>query len=77
MTSPSGKRCGFAAGGLTRLMQIEQYRSRVEAMLRDALSARRSVEVIFSERRGVEAAYMLAISELATTGAHLEQLLRR
>lgn len=59
------------------LMQIEQYRSRVEAMLRDALSARRSVEVIFSERRGVEAAYMLAISELATTGAHLEQLLRR
>lgn len=56
------------------LMKIDRYRDRLESMLQDRLGTRRRIETIISEKQGIEAACMLAISELAMTGAHLAQL---
>jgi glucokinase len=56
------------------LMNIDRYRDRLESILQDRLGSRRHIEVIITERQGIEAACMLAISELAMTGAHLAQL---
>lgn len=59
------------------MMKIDSYRETLEAMLTRAISSRRPMEVMVSKIRPVDAAYMLAISELANTGLHLDNLLRR
>ena len=59
------------------MMNIDPYRETLETMLSKAISSRRPLEVMVSDKRPVEAAYMLAISELANTGLHLDNLLRR
>ena len=46
----------------------------LQNILRNAL--RKKIDITVSNRRGIEAACMLAISELAATEAYLERLLR-
>ena len=59
------------------LIKIETYRRGLESAIRGSVGPQRQVSVVTSERRGIEAACMLAIGELAATGAHLHQLSKR
>ena len=59
------------------LMKVESYRRGLERTLLEAMGPHRHLKIVVSDRRAVEAAYMLAISELAASGAHLEQLAKR
>ena len=56
------------------LVKNNVYRETLENILRNAL--RKKIDITVSNRRGIEAACMLAISELAATEAYLEPLLR-
>ena len=56
------------------LVKNNVYRETLENVLRNAL--RKKIDMTVSNRRGIEAACMLAISELAATDAYLEPLLR-
>ncbi len=54
------------------LVRIETYRKRLESVFRTLMG--KEIEITMSARRGVEAAYLLAINELAATGVHLKKL---
>ena len=59
------------------LNNISTYRRQLESAIKAAMGRERSINILTSERRGIQAACMLAIGELAATGSHLHQLLKR
>lgn len=59
------------------LFKINAYREYLETILHSAIGSNRPLDVIISAKRPVDAAYMLAISELANSGLHLESLTPR
>jgi predicted NBD/HSP70 family sugar kinase len=55
------------------LVKIDAYRNKVEAVVREVLQ--RPIEITVSKKRGIEAAYMLGVSEVAADDMYLRKLL--